>query len=702
MTIRQVSILNKLKVSKEPIRLSDLADTYSVSIRTIQNDLKSINFYLKNAGLKILNHQYGEGVSLQMTEEEEKKLDELICSFTGMSETINVEVRREYIVKLFVINGGYIKLGDIAERMYVSRGTIQNDLKAIRKELQGQDIELVSCTRQGIMLDGEEGAIREYFLEKYLANVKASCLSNLEKYHRFSIVNRFYEIRNISDTEFIFHQLEYALEQTKHMLTGNAFLNIISRLELAIERIRIGRVITFSPFSLESVYGTPEFKIMHEVADKIGKRLGIEFLLEEVGYLTFLLLGSNIGNVLQTSREENYADMQVAVFNLIRSVENEMGINFSGDISIFNDLVYHIRPAVFRIENGIVQKNPLKEEIQERYPDIFSAVKRHVRSLETIIGVTFPDDEISYITTHFAAIRERQTKHAIGSPSILIVCDSGISTSNLLATRIMKIYDVNVVDTIAYYELEKSLADCNVDYIVSTLDMDFKGKIVIKVNPMISDKDMEMLNRYFRRRRHIDFDESRFMSILEKYCVIKNKEDLKKDLYREFSLSFNSITKDIEGTKLLIDVLQKDMMELDFSANNWEEAVRETGRLLMKGGCCDQVYIEEMVNTVKKMGAYIVISKGIALPHSRSGEHSYKVGLSLLRLSEPVVFGHPENDPVDLVFGLAAIDNKAHLSALRDFTKILSVPQNVETIRMAKTVDEVYELLVSLEKEEAK
>ena len=699
MTIRQVSILNKLKISKEPIRLTDLADTYSVSLRTIQNDLKSISVYLKNAGITGLENQYREGVSLKLTPEDEKKLDQLICSFTGMSETINVGVRREYIIKLFVINGGYIKIDEIAERMDVSRGTIQNDIKAIRKELQNLDINLISCTRQGIKLDGEEGAIREYYLRKYLANVKASCLSGVERYHRFSIVNRFYEIRSFSDTEYIFQQFEEAVKQSKRMLTGNAFLNIISRLELAIERIRIGRIVTFSPFSLESVYGTREFKVMHEVADKIGKRLGIVFSLEEVGYLAFLLLGSNIVNVQQTSREENYAEMQVAVFNLLRSVESETGLVFSGDVSIFNDLVYHIRPAVFRIRNGIVQKNPLKEEIQKRYPDIFYAVKNNVHSLEAIIGVAFPDDEICYITTHFAAIKERQTKNAVDNPSILIVCDSGISTSNLLATRIMKIYDVNVVNTIAYYELEKYLADSNVDYIVSTLDLDFKGKKVIKVNPMISDKDMEILNRYFRKRRHIEFDEARFMKILEKHCVIQNKEDLKKDLYREFSLKFNSITEDIEGTKLLIDVLQKDMMELDFSANNWEEAVREAGRLLMKGGCCDQVYIEEMVNTVKKMGAYIVISKGIALPHSRSGEHSHKVGLSLLRLKEPVVFGHPENDPVDLVFGLAAIDNKAHLSALRDFTKILSVPENVETIRIAKTVDDVYNLLMSLEKE---
>ncbi|MEA4893737.1 MAG: BglG family transcription antiterminator [Oscillospiraceae bacterium] len=697
MTIRQISILNKLRTSKEPLRQKDLAGIFSVSLRTIQSDLKTIGFYLKLSGINGLENHYGEGLILKLTREENKKLDKLISGFSGQSEAFDVEVRREHLVKLLVVSGEFITIAEMAERIGVSRGTILNDLKAIRNELKDKDIQLISHPRHGSKLEGEEGAVREYLLKKYLANVNASCLSGIENYHRSSIVNRFFEIRDITDTEFVFHQVEQAVRQSKRMLTGNAFLNIISRLELAIERIRIGRIISFSPFYLESVYGTWEYKVIYEMTDRIGKKLGIAFALEEVGYLAFLLLGSNIVSVQRTSREENYAEMQVAVFNLIRSVEDELSVDFSGDASIYNDLVYHIRPAVFRIKNGIMQKNPLKEEIQKKYPDIFDSVKRNVRPLEAYIGVAFPDDEICYIAIHFAAVRERQIKNTIESPNVLIVCDSGIGTSNLLASRIMAIYDVNVVDTVAYYELERSLAKYDVEYIVSTLDLDYEGKTVIRANPLISGKDMEMLNRYFRRRRHIELDEVRFFEVLERHCIITNKEDMKKDLYREFSLIFKSTKKDTEGEKMLIDVMHKDMMELDFPAKDWEEAVRESGRLLMKGSCIDQEYIESMVNTVRAMGPYIVISEGIALPHSRSGEHAYKVGISLLRLKEPVVFGHPENDPVDLVFGLSSIDNKAHLSALRDFSKILSDPQNVEILRKAETTDDVYNFLISME-----
>ena len=700
MTIRQIAILNKLRSNKKPISQADLANAFSVSIRTIQGDLKSINYYLNSAGISELTHQHNKGVQLKIAHRDEEKLEALIRNFSGQSEVFDVKMRREYIIKLFVISGGFHKLTDIADRIGVSRGTVINDLKAIREELKGQDIRLDADSRQGVTLEGEEGAVREYYLKKYLTNVKATCLTRIQDYHSSSIVNRFYEIRNLDDTSFVFDQVEQAIEDSKHKLTGNAFLKLISSLELAIERIKIGKTITFAPFYLESVYGTPEYKILHAMTDRIGDRLNITFALEEVGYLTFLLLGSNIVSVQHTDHEENRAEMQVAVFKLIQAVESELGADFSQDETLYNDLVYHICPAVFRIKNGIIQINPLKDGIQNQYPHIFRAVMRHVHTLEDFIGEKFSDDEICYIVIHFAAVKERQHKNSLECPRVLIVCDSGISTSNLLAARLMSIYDVNVLDTIAYYELEKKLEDLDVDYILSTLELNHEEKTVIRVNPLISEMDMKRLNRYFKKRRYFDFDEARFMEILEKYSQIADKDALKKDLSKAFSFNFKTIQKDVESEEMLIDVLQKNMMALDFPAKDWEEAVRESGRLLMAGGCCDQTYIEEMVSTVKKMGAYIVISKGIALPHSRSGEHSSKVGISLLRLKTPVSFGHPENDPVDLVFGLASIDNKAHLSALRDFSKIFSDPNNAEIIREAKTAEEIYDFLIKLEKKD--
>ena len=154
-------------------------------------------------------------------------------------------------------------------------------------------------------------------------------------------------------------------------------------------------------------------------------------------------------------------------------------------------------------------------------------------------------------------------------------------------------------------------------------------------------------------------------------CIIRDRAQLIKDLSEAYPLfSEKNIEKEVD--KMLRDVIDQAMIELDFPARDWEEAVRRAGLLLKKGGCVEDQYIESMVRVVKSMGAYIVIGKGIALPHSRSTEGAMKVGISFLRLATPVSFGHPENDPVDLLFGLSSVDNKSHIHALRDLTKVLS------------------------------
>lgn len=144
---------------------------------------------------------------------------------------------------------------------------------------------------------------------------------------------------------------------------------------------------------------------------------------------------------------------------------------------------------------------------------------------------------------------------------------------------------------------------------------------------------------------------------------------------------------------MLKDVINERMVELDFPARDWEAAVREAGRLLCREGCVDDTYVENMVEVVKRMGAYIVIGKGIALPHSRSAEGASKIGICMLRLATPVHFGHLENDPVDLVFGLSSVDNKSHLRALADLSRMLSDDSAVERLRKADGVTAAYAVM---------
>jgi PTS system ascorbate-specific IIA component len=110
-------------------------------------------------------------------------------------------------------------------------------------------------------------------------------------------------------------------------------------------------------------------------------------------------------------------------------------------------------------------------------------------------------------------------------------------------------------------------------------------------------------------------------------------------------------------------------------------------------GKVEQGYVEEMVKAFHELGAYFVIAPGIALPHARPDQSVKEVCLSLVRLKQPVVFGHPKNDPVQLVCAIAGVDKKAHIQMLRALASILSDEVKLKEILEAENAGQVLSVM---------
>jgi len=122
----------------------------------------------------------------------------------------------------------------------------------------------------------------------------------------------------------------------------------------------------------------------------------------------------------------------------------------------------------------------------------------------------------------------------------------------------------------------------------------------------------------------------------------------------------------------LSQLLVGDSIRIAAHAEDWRAAVRVAGEALVASGATDPAYTDEMITTVEQLGPYIVIAPGIALAHSRPSPAVHRAGISLVTLAEPVEFGHRQNDPVDLVVGLAAPDDEGHVTALATLAEFLS------------------------------
>lgn len=139
--------------------------------------------------------------------------------------------------------------------------------------------------------------------------------------------------------------------------------------------------------------------------------------------------------------------------------------------------------------------------------------------------------------------------------------------------------------------------------------------------------------------------------------------------------------------------LTKNMIETNFNASNAEEAIIRAGILLLNEDGVDKVYIDAMIESYKNNGAYFVLSPKIAMPHARPEDGVREASVSLVKLDQPVSFGHRTNDPVHLVFGLGATSGDEHLELLQKLTRLLNIKETTDALINADNVDEIMKIM---------
>ncbi|MGG6314167.1 PTS sugar transporter subunit IIA [Paenibacillus macerans] len=139
--------------------------------------------------------------------------------------------------------------------------------------------------------------------------------------------------------------------------------------------------------------------------------------------------------------------------------------------------------------------------------------------------------------------------------------------------------------------------------------------------------------------------------------------------------------------------LDKSLISLDVEAKDAQEAIRAAGRLLVDSGAAEDSYVESMLSAFRDKGPYIVVAPQIALPHAKAESGVNEASVSFVRLKRPVAFGHPENDPVKLVFALGSSSSSEHIDLLRRLTTLLNEPANIEALKAAQTAEEIGALL---------
>lgn len=138
-------------------------------------------------------------------------------------------------------------------------------------------------------------------------------------------------------------------------------------------------------------------------------------------------------------------------------------------------------------------------------------------------------------------------------------------------------------------------------------------------------------------------------------------------------------------------VLNRENVKLKVDASDWREAIRIGAGILVEQGCAKPSYVDGIISAVEELGPYIIISEGLAMPHTRPEEGAVGIGCSLITLNEPVLF-EGDNSPVKVMICFSAVDSESHMDILKMIVEFVERGL-IDDIAKAETYEELLEVV---------
>nr|WP_303213152.1 PTS sugar transporter subunit IIA [uncultured Romboutsia sp.] len=560
MNTRALSIIKILLNSVEPVSSLALSQEIGCSTKTIQNEIKEVNKELKNCEIVSIR-----GIGYKI----EGNLDDIDIKNSDLYDYDRVEYIIKKIINISSTDKDTIKLEDLADSMYVSLSTVKNDLKEVKKILNEYNLKISSKHKQGICIEASEEDIIKFIIN--YSNKVDNSLS-IKDFLNNNIIENLFSIKKI---------LLDTLNYENMILTDNEFKNIVNYISIYLSRNNTNQ----SDFIKEYI---KKYKNKKEKPISEDEQL-----------------------LIRKAIKEFCRDLNIAT-----------SINLSHD-KIFEECLFnHICNLYKRADLGINQYEITAGEIKLKYPFPFELGKIAKKTIEKNLNMEISEDEVENIALHIGGALERIDKRDEKKVyKTIIVCTSGVGTSMLIKSKLENIFKgkLEIIKVIPSYLIDY-VNVLDIDFVISTVEVNLENVNVIKVSPMLTDKEIKLIEKYIETENvYIDLDIQNLFSS---------------------ELFFNDIKA--ETRSQVIDIMSKKLVEKGY--------IDDTMR---------QSYFERETIATTEIGNMV------AIPHGAKGEvYENKVAIGILK--EPISW---EVGKVRLVIMLA-LDKEKILDYEEVFSKI--------------------------------
>lgn len=665
MLDKNAQLIIKTIIERPMVELSYIQTQTTLSKRQIDYSVEKINVWLKDEGQEPLVNEHKVVKVSQKTKH--FLMHALSETLSDIDYTMNAKERQKYVfLLLFYFEDDYLSVNHLVDALKVGKTTILNDLKSLSYELSDSAIQILYNRKTGYSLCGSEFDIRYYLMKMinwdfsssnttiiYDCFIDDHCLESFEAMKK--MIQQSIDAYDISFVENRLNEFVYAF----------IFLNK-----------RMSRPV-LEKYDFEQFPVLKEMK-EYQFSENLLKKMNAANQYSK-WYLSYWILGISMGN--PSSHTKDFQTILALVEQIIVRFETLSGLKFDHRNEVIKQLYTHFRPAYYRLYFKLPIVNPFSEKIKREYTELYEIVEETLKPIEALFEHKIPEEEVAFLTMHFASLSQNFDEQKISKKVALIVCPNGIGSSSIVYTELKSTFPEFVfLGPVETNELDK--LNESYDIIFSTVPnvrLFYSQKPVYIVNAIMDTAEKYRLVRdVYTEIGNLTFklpNVQKIMNIVERHAEFKDKRSLEQELYDYFIGQEDETASSRKSSPTLAEITAPSLISMNRKARNWEEAIRISAAPLLTKRKITRHYVETMVENTKKDGPYMVITKHVALPHARPADGVKQLAISITSFSTPVTFGSSENDPVKYIFCLASKDNSTHINAMAELVKLLGDPE---------------------------
>ena len=453
-----------MQLNKTPvITVSALASRLNVSERTIRNDIKQINQELQDCAVI-----EGTGGKYSLRVFQQDRFMQLLTEMMQTDDFMNSSRNRmDYLFGKLMRAEQPVLTDDLAYEMNVGRTTLMSDLKKLREEIEPYHLQIIGKTSRGQVLSGREMDIRRYVLDGLYDSI----------YREYPLDE---ELRAEIERAFRENHFEKCVcTSFEHVVT------------LMLDRFLNGHDIGMLPQNYYDLTARQEFVIVDALMDRIGEILQIRIPLEEKLFVLLPVIGMRTPADMHDARAIELDETVRPLLQRIQlRIHIELGITVeSGEFT--EEFLYHMMFMLNRLRFHVPLKNPMLDDLREKYPLAYRMAGIAASVVEEEYGLAVSDDERGYLASYFGVFLAESDLKQKKPFRIALVCGTGRVTARLVAVQLKRILDSSTeLELFADEKATSELLD-GFDIVLSTVDLSCAcHRPVIRIHEIFNDQEL--------------------------------------------------------------------------------------------------------------------------------------------------------------------------------------------------------------------